>query len=270
MARDQPLQLMSFGRPLAGMVHEPAGERREPCAVFCNPFGDERRSSCLAMTRLARGLAQQGWPVLRFDYWGCGESPGDSAQATVLTGIEDVRSAAVFLRARTGCRSVCLLGLRLGATMAVQAAQRMPECSALALVEPVSNGASYVRNELRRRQVRRMITTGGGRPEAQHEAPEVVDLDGYAVSRRTLGQIQELAIARGRVAFDGRVLVVQASFTERLRPDTAAVRDAFAEAGAQVTVQAVVLPPFWSRVDIVDATPLTEAVTGWLSTLRRD
>jgi len=157
--------------------------------------------------------------------------------------------------------------LRLGAAIAVRAGERLSECTALALLDPVPDGASYLATLLRHRQVRRMITAGRAEARRGLEADEIVDLDGYAVRRGTLAEIQTLGITGGHLGFRGRVLVVQLSFTDRLRPETAAVRDTFEGVGAAVDVRALVMPPFWSRIDIVDTTPLEEAVAGWFGTL---
>jgi len=71
-------------------------------------------------------------------------------------------------------------------------------------------------------------------------------------------------IRAGEVRFRGRVLLVQASFNETLRAETEGVRGAYEEAGAQVQVRALVLAPFWSRIDIVPTDALDETVAAWL------
>ena len=265
-AEDRPVRIESEGRQIAGMLHLPAGEMGGPGVVFCNAFGDERKSSCLAMVRLARRLAAEGLPVLRFDYWGCGDSPGDFVDATVSTRLEDIAAAARFLPAHTGGNALCLLGLRLGAALAALVAEDLDGCAGLALIEVVSEGAAYVRGLEQRTLVRKMISgPGRGTPQAP---PEVVDLDGYAVRRSVLDEVQRLGIRVGGVAFRGPVLVVQVSFNEKLTSETAAVRETYAAAGARVDLRTLVLPPFWRRVEVTDTTVLDGTVAAWLQTLR--
>jgi len=262
---DRPMQFSSGGRPLVGMLHLPAGQAREPGFVFCNAFGDERKSSCLAMTRLARALAGVGHPALRFDYWGCGDSPGEFVDATLSTRLGDVCSAAQVLRERAGVGSVCLLGLRLGAAIAARASGAAG-CCGLALIAPVADGAEFFRTQLRRRLVRRMLTAGSAARAGERAAGEqVVDLDGYALRRGVLEELRGLRIEPGAVALDGPALVLQVSFSERLTPQTLRVRDALEAAGARVEVGAVVLPPFWSRIEITDTAPVEAAVLEWVS-----
>jgi len=265
-SKDEPVRFICAGRELAGMLHIPAGRTREPGVVLCNAFGDERKSSCLAMTRVARALAEGGWPAVRFDYRGCGESPGEFVDATLSSRLQDVRAAVELIQNRAGVQSVCLLGLRLGGTIAARVAADLHSCSTLALIEPVRDGCAYFDGLLRRRLVRRMLTTGHGAVEGGDTA-ELVDLDGYAMRPDTLEQMRSLAIRPGGVTFSGRVLLVQVSHSGKLTRDTTAVREAFEAAGASVEVRALVLPPFWSRIDVVDTSGVNETVLEWLRSL---
>jgi pimeloyl-ACP methyl ester carboxylesterase len=261
---NRPVRFSAGGRQLAGMLHLPEGACREPGVVFCNAFGDERRSSALTMARLARSVAGRGFPVLRFDYWGCGDSPGEFADATVQTQLEDIRSAVGFLREETSAKSVCLLGLRFGATLAVRAADDEPACAALVLVQPVPDGAAYVDAEVKRKLVRGMITKALGGIASAAPEDEVIDLDGYALRRKTVEQMRALRIEPGGNAARCKTVIIQVSFNEKLRPESEAARAAFQACGATADIVTLVMPPFWSRHDAMPTTVLEEAVCGWL------
>src|SRR4051812_34449398 len=65
-------------RPLFGWYHAPALATARACGVvLCNPFGYEMMCSHRAYRHLAERLATAGFPVLRFDYDGTGDSAGD-------------------------------------------------------------------------------------------------------------------------------------------------------------------------------------------------
>ena len=246
---------------LAGMLYLPAeDDPSRPAVVLCNAFADERKSSCLAMVRLARRLASCGSPTLRFDYAGCGDSPGEFVDATVLTRIADINTAAECVKEQTGRGQLCLCGLRLGATLAARAAQARTDVAGLALIEPIGDGAGYIGAQVRRKLVRQMMTSG--QADGHAGQADIVDLDGYALRPGTVEELRGLSLQQ--TTFAGPVLIVQASFNEKVRRDTAAVRSACGSAGARVDVRALVLPPFWGRIDIVDTTPLEDAVVGWL------
>jgi exosortase A-associated hydrolase 2 len=266
---DVPLTIATERGALAGMLHPVAAE--VPAGVvFCHAFAEERKSSALTMARLARAVAEAGLPVLRFDYRGCGDSEGDFVDATVAGRLADIGRAAAELRERTGVERVCLLGLRLGTALAASAATHMPDCAGLVLIEPIADADAYLGGEMRRKLLRQMITHGrssGSREEmlAEMERDDaVLDMDGFAVRGSTWRELRALGIRAGEVSFAGPVLICQVHFKESLRPDIEAVAAAFEQAGADVTTSAVVLPPFWNRIDVTLAPELESVVTAWL------
>jgi pimeloyl-ACP methyl ester carboxylesterase len=60
--------------------------------------------------------------VLRFDFRGCGDSEGDEAVAGTDAWRDDIGTAVEELKRRAGAARVALAGLRLGGTLAAQAA----------------------------------------------------------------------------------------------------------------------------------------------------
>lgn len=256
---------------LVGMLHRPTGATvRQPAVLFCHAFGEERKSSALAMSRLARAVAGAGHLALRFDYYGTGDSEGEAVEVTLQSLMDDVACAASFLRGEAGTRRLCLLGLRLGATLAARGAEALEGCAGLALIEPVADGAAYFGGELRRRLLRQMLT--GGRtaapsPPVPGQLPRedaVLDMDGLALKGSTYQELAALGLRQGRVSFNGPVLVCQVHFNDRPRAELEAVCQAYSAAGAPVEFCCLVLPPFWSRIEVALADEVNAAVTQWL------
>ncbi|MDW3681310.1 alpha/beta hydrolase [Cupriavidus sp. CV2] len=135
----------------AGWLHEAAGTLG---VVLCNPHGHEAMWSHRAFRHLAGDLAAAGLPVLRFDYPGTGDSAGTDADGEHIAWcVHGILAAVATLREQAGVSRVVLCGLRLGATLAVLAAEalaaREPDAVAgLVLVAPVVSGRAYLR-ELR-------------------------------------------------------------------------------------------------------------------------
>ena len=218
---------------LLGVLREPPEPTGRPGMVVCNPFAEERKSSAFVMARLALAATDAGFPSLRFDYWGCGDSEGDFVDATVDTRLADIADAAAFLRERAGVQDVILLGLRLGGTLAARAAEGMAGCTGLALIEPITDGAAYLGGEMRRKLMRQMMTSGkggGSRDEMMKELERddaVLDADGFALRGSTYKGLCALGIRQGEVTFAGRVLVCQVHFNEKPKAELEAVCDAY-------------------------------------------
>jgi exosortase A-associated hydrolase 2 len=255
---------------LVGMLHVPGGATAGTGVVFCDPFGEERKSAALVMARLARAVAAAGFPALRFDYYGCGDSEGEFVDATVRSRLDDIRSAAGFLGERTGVGGICLLGLRLGGTLASLAASELSDCAGLVLIEPVADGAAYFGGELRRKLVRQMITEGRGGASREEilkgleRDDAVLDMDGFGVRGATYRELTALGIRKGEVRFGGPVLVCQVHFNEKPEPELEAACEAYRAAGAQVDLHRLVLAPFWNRLEVILAPELNAAVVSWL------
>src|SRR2546427_3002506 len=130
-----------FGSPdklLFGCYHEPTLGRRRKCAVVvCQPVGHEYINSHRALRQLAARLCDAGFPVLRFDYYGCGDSSGSREEGTILQWLEDVSTAISEVRRRTAVVQVCLIGLRLGGTLAMIAAAQRADPESMVLWDPV-------------------------------------------------------------------------------------------------------------------------------------
>jgi pimeloyl-ACP methyl ester carboxylesterase len=117
--------------------------------VICKPFGYEATCAHRSLGAFAQAAAAAGFPTLRFDYGGTGDSGDIDPTANQLAlWTEDVLAAVNELQRRSGVAKVCLLGFRFGALLAMLAARQCPEVTALIAVAPVLSGRRYLR-ELR-------------------------------------------------------------------------------------------------------------------------
>jgi dienelactone hydrolase len=113
---------------------------------------------------LADAIAAAGYPTLRLEYRGAGNScdlpPEADPWESALASIHD---AAEWLRATTGAPRLVLCGLRAGATLATLASASRADIAGLLLLAPVLRGSSYLKQL---------------RIEAQLESPAKLPPDG--------------------------------------------------------------------------------------------
>ena len=125
----------SNGQKLVGTLHAPEpGTPRRPCVVLLSPGVKMRVGPGRLYVPLTQALTGLGHPVLRFDFFGLGDSEGELAE-TMLADIynhievgryvDDTLAAIAWLRAHGHDRFV-LGGLCGGAITALLAAQREP------------------------------------------------------------------------------------------------------------------------------------------------
>lgn len=232
-----------------GWYHAPARPWRDMVVVMCPPVGYEAVSSYPTWAQLARSLAQAGFPVLRFDYQGTGDSEGDDSQpGRVAAWIASIEAAVTNARAWSGARQVALFGLRLGGTLAVEAAARLGGVDSLLLWAPCPTGKAFIR-ELR--------ATGSEAAEGSLLAL------GYHYTGQTLHDLQSLDACKPSALPARRALVIGRDDLPGEGPLPKALRSRGLE------VQYEVWPGYAAMVDEprdgVLTQPTLEAVAAWFA-----
>ena len=114
--------------------------------MLCRPIGLEALSAHRAYRCLAEQLAAKSMVTLQFDYAGTGDSAGDLTDVgSIGDWLSDIGTAIDFVR-KTGVRRVGLIGLRLGATLAANAAADN-DVEALVLWDPCATGRGFLREQ---------------------------------------------------------------------------------------------------------------------------
>jgi len=127
--------------------HRPGARSR--AVVLCHPWGQEYLRAHRSMKQLATMLSHAGCHVLRFDYFGTGDSAGDMVDADLAGWVDDIHAAVQEIQDTAGAARVTVVGLRLGATLAAIAAARQPDdIEGMVLWDPVVAGSSYLRELL--------------------------------------------------------------------------------------------------------------------------
>jgi hypothetical protein len=177
---------------------------------MCQPWAPEYVHTHRAVRQLAIQLSSRGWDVLRFDYYGTGDSAGASTEATLEHWIDDVGAAAAELRRAAGpLDEIVLIGLRLGATLALSAAPRLEQATSLVLWEPLENGEAHLAEltEAQSRWERR----GSWFDARWDQAPGngVADLLGFPATPRFIAELKALKAWTGSVGRLQRALLLE-------------------------------------------------------------
>jgi dienelactone hydrolase len=231
--------------------------RRGAAVVLCPPLGFDYICVYRSWRILAEELAGLGFDVLRFDYHSTGDSAGDPEEPGRLDAwLASIERAMAEARAITGTRHVALVGLRLGATLAVEVAAARGGVSRLVLWSPFRSGRAFVR-ELT--AVARLC------PEPDVQEPDGEDdmqAAGHIVTRQTLNAIERLDLNALSGCPAPEVLIVDRDD----RPHDASLGARLEQLGSRVTrcrpegTAAALIQPALSRVP----RPVIEAITGWL------
>lgn len=118
------------GADLAGALELPRG-RPAAYALFAHCFSCSK--DIRAAREIAMALRDAGFAVLRFDFTGLGASEGEFSDTNFSTNVDDLVSAADYLRREFEAPAL-LIGHSLGGAAALVAAARIPEVKAVAVI----------------------------------------------------------------------------------------------------------------------------------------
>lgn len=253
-----------FGVPeegLFGCLHMPEADGSLDCGVVvCQPFGHEYVNSHRALRQLALRLADAGFPVLRFDYRGCGDSDGETSESSISEWISNISEAIFELQQRTKVSKVCLLGLRLGATLAMLNARRRDGVASLVLWDPVINGRTHLKGlTALQAEMLRFRPKSGRVQRAQYP----VDIFGFPMSEDLCRSIGEIDLLQNPQKVPKHVLVVETQPSEGCRQLGVNLQSA----GATVHHECMEAPHIW--LPTADGSLLVpgrvlQFVTSWL------
>ncbi len=185
---------LGSGRSLA-LLTSPLREPR-PLGWVISPSGGPEHGNLRRLeTQLARRLAAAGFPTLRIRP-DLHPQNGALGEIDVSARIEDATEAVAAIVEETGTRSVGLVGMLFGGTVAALVAEEVG-ATGLALVEPAIRGKRYVRETMRRQAVAELIA---GFDEEPSESPS--DLERGGTSRSPLEELAET----GRTSIRGLAL----------------------------------------------------------------
>ena len=136
------------GHKLFGVLFTPDGEPKAKGVIICQPIADERCRAKRILVNQARLLCHNGCHVLIFDYFGEGDSEGNFEETSVTTRVSDICDGIQFLKETSGVTDIGILGLRMGASLALLALQQV-NLSFCVLWEPVVDGYTYMQDWLK-------------------------------------------------------------------------------------------------------------------------
>lgn len=250
-----------FGKhQLFGCYHEPpVWPTREQGVIICYPFGQEYIRSYRACHHLAARIARAGFPTLRFDYCGTGDSAGDDQDANLDRWQADLSVAVAELKARSGAEQIIVVGLRLGASLALTAAAKLSGLAGLVLWEPVVNGRQYLA-ELNKRHAD-TIMRFFAQPKGYTASERPHELLGFAVSEAMLNGLETLDLLQALVPRGKPMLLIDSHDD----PAIIALQRHVEQTARSIHLK---VPSFTVWVEDVDKglvpQAVIEAITAWL------
>lgn len=144
--RIAPCFFDSRGDRLYACQHFPGSATEPPRALLiCNAILHEYERTHRAMRQLAIQAARRGIHTMRFDYFGTGDSAGECGDVSFARCQQDVGAALDQCHQIFGAEKCSVFGIRIGATLALQAAAARNDVDTLVLYAPVISTGPVIR-----------------------------------------------------------------------------------------------------------------------------
>lgn len=271
--RAQPVQLNAFFLPagkgkLLCVCYSPVATQMPARGILFFPaFAEEMNKSRRIVAEQARAFASLGHTVLLVDWFGTGDSEGDSGEADWNTWASDVDYAMRWMQDQ-GIEQVCFWGMRLGALLALDSARHYPDrLNGILLWQPLSKGRNFLTQFLRLRLAADLVRAGEKITtrslREQLDAGNSIEVAGYELSSKLAADIDELDIGELLAEYSGKLLWLEMLASEE-RPVPVATRKLIDELQSRrrdISFHQVICEPFWLLPELVVVPALLEAST---------
>jgi pimeloyl-ACP methyl ester carboxylesterase len=225
--------------------------------LLCSGIKNDAMTGHRSFRQLANALAACGYPTLRFDYPGTGDSadPEDPQHGSIEAWAvwqKSIHTAIDLLRRQSGAEQIVLIGLRLGATLAATVASQRDDVAAMVMLAPVLRGRSYI-NQL---SVEAKLHDPSGQTDGSLVLHEL------HLSKQTVDIIREIDLRTMVLKQNCKVAV----FAEAPTPLLTECAQAWGQSGASVTcsdftgLEPMLRPVFMNH----EPSANFERVTAWL------
>jgi len=216
-----------------------------------------------AYLQLAQRLAAAGFHVVRFDYYGCGDSAGSCEDGTPERWLKDICTAVGQVRLRSGRSELCVVGSRLGATLALIAAAERGDIHRMVLWDPIACGRVFLGELAQRHQ--QMLKQAHVRADATGQSDGDTEYLGFSIPEPMAAGIAQLRPLATEAAPAAELLLVdtaEATVPSPLRKHLQAL-------GSNVEHQWVPVPRAWSWIEdpgtVLVPTQVLNVIVGWIT-----
>ncbi len=207
-------------------------------------------------------LAKSGLHVLRFDYYGCGDSSGEFEDADVEHWLSDLSVAIDEIKDAGGLSTVSLIGFRLGASLAALASTTRTDISRLVLWDPVVNGKQYIaelresHGEWRRNHLPGAADVVSDNGQAKSENSGKLEIIGFPISPKLHDGLEGIDLLKIKNTLAEQIHIFDSL---ELRKNTD-LRDHFASLKANVNYEFVSGSQSWSQSGGSDALSIPDSI----------
>lgn len=276
------------GKNLFVLMHKPEffdSSKKQRAVIIIPPFAEELNKSRRMLSLLGQGLAERGLVSLLPDLFATGESDGELEDASMDIWLSNLELIFKWVKNKFLGIQVSILGLRLGAILAAEFANRISdskeqpaqetpeELEKLIFWQPVTNTETYIKQFLRLKTMSEVLVDGKSSTNVSDLLDEIasgksIEVAGYMLSSKLINSINRLKLGdilsqvRRKTPIDiYSILKTRDSDSlENLSPAMVNLLKELEEVGYAVEMKSLNGAQFWQTQEISELPELIEDV----------
>jgi len=204
-----------------------------------------------------------GFHVLRFDYYGSGDSAGSRLDGDVSQWKSDIYATINEIKTRGNIDRVGMVGFRVGATMSMLAALEIGNIYSIVLIDPIFDGDAYV-EELKMLH-KDMLHYAHVKEKYSEQDQDITELLGFPYSSNMINDFINLKPPTDEKMPAERMLIIESHIKYKQRN----LKNYLEITGADVSYLQMHEPSLWVWVEDFTRTivpnDLIKNVIEWLS-----
>jgi alpha/beta superfamily hydrolase len=129
--------------------YDPENKKSNTGIILAKPIWGERIRTHRIFTNLARTICKEGFFTITCDYYGDGNSYGETRELSFDGMVDDLNRLFSFTENEIHIKDFILIGFRLGADAAMRCAEKNENIKKLILIEPVLDLPGFLMAALR-------------------------------------------------------------------------------------------------------------------------
>jgi len=214
--------------------------------VICHSFGEERQKAYRSTFLFSEILAKAGYDSFRFDYRGIGDSDGLLADTSVDQMVSDTVDAVRYAQQALGNDTVVLLGIRIGAAIAMRTAAKLAEIKHCIMWNPNIDGSRYLRELMRTEMIISLARKKDGADAGDNGAPEgMTEIDADFVTEEFITQMKSIDLLKEPIT-PQRILLTTRAKDKRELKDSQAFEEVASDQQRDIEIWNGGVNEYWS------------------------
>jgi hypothetical protein len=247
------------GRKLFIHHHSPI-HTNQKCVLFLNPLFDEKKRVQTFQAETARALCSRNYHVFRFDYYGTGDSGGETYEFDFDDTLNDINSLLGIISDRYNVKEIAFFGIRLSSDLALHYVNKNPSINTIFLIEPIVDGKRYL---LELRMQKKAFYSLNGMSDINDKIKinnEIFeDFQGYPLSNKSIKFIE--AIKSNELNMENKQIMLLRTGSLFNKKNINSLIDNLNTKKNKVEYFQDNTPEFWASLETVDTSRITRIIS---------